>query len=213
MIILQRARGIGRPRLHWCPTGLFTFLPLHAACASERFGDSCSDYVVSSYTPTLTALLNARRDLVPVRFSERGALLVAEPAAPGLPKLVNAYEEVLLVAKMLSSMTTTIVGEAARGGQGASVAAVHEMLPSATILHLSCHGEQDVKDALQSGFYLRDGKLTIAHLVRSTLPDALFAFLSACETAKGDHVQPDQAIHLAAGVLHAGFRSVVATMW
>ena len=42
------------------------------------------------------------------------------------------------------------------------------------------------------------------------------AFLSACETAKGDSKTPDEAIHLAATLLFqlfAGFRGVVATMW
>jgi CHAT domain-containing protein len=41
----------------------------------------------------------------------------------------------------------------------------------------------------------------------------MFAFLSACETAKGDRSQPDQAVHLAASLLFCGFRSVIATMW
>jgi CHAT domain-containing protein len=45
------------------------------------------------------------------------------------------------------------------------------------------------------------------------LKDAVFAFLSACETAKGDTEQPDQAIHLAAAMLFVGFKSIVATMW
>jgi CHAT domain-containing protein len=39
------------------------------------------------------------------------------------------------------------------------------------------------------------------------------AFLSACETAKGDKTIPDEAMHLAATLLFAGFRGVVATMW
>jgi len=39
------------------------------------------------------------------------------------------------------------------------------------------------------------------------------AFLSACQTASGDHKLPEESIHLAAGMLIAGYRSVVATMW
>jgi CHAT domain-containing protein len=39
------------------------------------------------------------------------------------------------------------------------------------------------------------------------------AFLSACETARGDEKIPDEALHLAATPLSAGYRSVVATMW
>jgi CHAT domain-containing protein len=39
------------------------------------------------------------------------------------------------------------------------------------------------------------------------------AFLSACETAKGDNGTPDEAMHLAGVMLFAGFRSVIGTMW
>jgi CHAT domain-containing protein len=39
------------------------------------------------------------------------------------------------------------------------------------------------------------------------------AFLSACETAKGDEKSPDEAMHLAATMIFAGFRGVIATMW
>ncbi|KAJ7256330.1 hypothetical protein C8J57DRAFT_1650781 [Mycena rebaudengoi] len=39
------------------------------------------------------------------------------------------------------------------------------------------------------------------------------AFLSACETGKGDAKTPDEAMHLAASLLFAGFGGVIATMW
>ena len=45
------------------------------------------------------------------------------------------------------------------------------------------------------------------------LPNAQLAFLSACETAMGNQEQPDEAVHLAAGMLAAGFRDVIGTMW
>ena len=81
------------------------------------------------------------------------------------------------------------------------------------MLHLACHGIQDEIDALNSGFLLQDDILTIAKIMPLSLPNAFFAFLSACETAKGDINQPDQVIHLAAAMLFVGFKSVVATMW
>jgi CHAT domain-containing protein len=39
------------------------------------------------------------------------------------------------------------------------------------------------------------------------------AVLSACQTAKGDSKLPEEAIHLAVGMLMAGYGSVVGTMW
>jgi CHAT domain-containing protein len=43
--------------------------------------------------------------------------------------------------------------------------------------------------------------------------DAVLAFLSTCQTARGSERQPDQAVHLAASMLFCGFGSVIGTMW
>ena len=90
---------------------------------------------------------------------------------------------------------------------------VLENARDASVLHLACHGEQHPTNPLASGFVMRDAMLTVARLMDLNPPAAFLAFLSACETAKGDARQPDQAIHLAAAMLFAGFKSVVATMW
>jgi CHAT domain-containing protein len=95
----------------------------------------------------------------------------------------------------------------------AKASEVLRLLPEAGILHLACHGHQDAHDALKSGFVMSDRMLTVSELMGLRLPDASFAYLSVCETAKGDRLQPDQAIHLATTMLYVGFRSVVGTMW
>jgi CHAT domain-containing protein len=46
-----------------------------------------------------------------------------------------------------------------------------------------------------------------------TSEGAALAFLSACETAMGDDILPEEAVHLAAGMLAIGYRSVIGTMW
>jgi CHAT domain-containing protein len=86
-------------------------------------------------------------------------------------------------------------------------------LESAQFVHVASHGTQDPFKPLQSGLCLQDGILTVERLMKLDLKDAFFAFLSACETAKGDKKQPDQTIHLAATLLFTGFKSVVGTMW
>ena len=43
--------------------------------------------------------------------------------------------------------------------------------------------------------------------------DAELAFLSACQTATGDKKNPEESVHLAAGMLAVGFKGVVATLW
>jgi hypothetical protein len=83
----QRATGRAKPRLHWCATGDFAFLPIHAAGIYAGPEDSrvcCSDYVVSSYTPTLSALLNAQNKTPQIAPAHLNILAVAEDGSgPG----------------------------------------------------------------------------------------------------------------------------------
>jgi CHAT domain-containing protein len=67
--------------------------------------------------------------------------------------------------------------------------------------------------ALQSALFVHDGPLLLSTIASNRLPKADFAFLSACSTASGSGHLPDEAMHIAAGMLIAGFRSVIATMW
>jgi CHAT domain-containing protein len=90
---------------------------------------------------------------------------------------------------------------------------VLRLLPAATILHLACHGIQNAHEPLKSGFIVHDGMMEVADLMRLNLPNARLAFLSAFETAQGDMERPDEALHLAATMLYAGFKSVIGTMW
>ena len=57
----QSASGHARPRVWWCPVGLFALLPLHAAGQYSYDSNSAcgSDYVVSSYIPTVSSLNGA----------------------------------------------------------------------------------------------------------------------------------------------------------
>ncbi|KAG1752793.1 hypothetical protein EDB19DRAFT_2035383 [Suillus lakei] len=48
-------------RIWWCPTAEFTLLPLHAAGPYEPHSRNFSHFYISSYTPTLAALIRARQ--------------------------------------------------------------------------------------------------------------------------------------------------------
>jgi CHAT domain-containing protein len=138
--------------------------------------------------------------------------LVAEKRAQesylsNINQVVAEVESVAVVAQAnfvdtvyLISNSTTVSGTCAA-------------MEAANIVHLACHGIQDRTEATKSSFCLGDGRLTIAKLMELKLEKAFLAFLSACETAKGDAEQPDQAMHLAAAMLFTGFKSVIATMW
>jgi hypothetical protein len=213
----QRATGRAKPRLHWCATGDFAFLPIHAAGIYTGPEDShvcCSDYVVSSYTPTLSALLNAQNKAPQTAPAHLNMLAVAEDGSgPG-----SKVSQLFFVEPEL-----TCVRDAAEASghdcsvdliaKHATVDGVAERIQTAHFVHLACHGTQDQASALKSGFYLGNKLLTVSELMDLNLNKAWFAYLSACETAKSDTDQPDQVVHLTAAMLHAGFKSVVATMW
>jgi CHAT domain-containing protein len=191
--------------LWWCPTGPLTFLPLHAAGLYNQ--DIVSDYVISSYTPTLNALLTP----IPHMAPDFKVLVAIQPEAPGLATLTCAHSELLEIEKVFQHDTLFKLGV---GGVPASVHNVLSLLSDVSIAHFACHGQQDISDPLKSGLILESGnKLEISRFMEKRLPKASLVFLSACETAMGDENLPDEAMHLAASMLFIGFHGAVATMW
>jgi CHAT domain-containing protein len=173
--------------------------------------ESASDYIESSYIPTLSALSKSRADWSPVPCDKLAGILAACRDSPGWSLLDSVAREIEVTntcfkdasahVMHLSSPSTTVQGlREALENQGAH------------ILHLACHGLQ-AESPLDSALLLSDGRLTIQDLMCIRLPDAVLAFLSACQTAKGSEDLPDQAVHLAASMLFCGFRSVIGTMW
>jgi CHAT domain-containing protein len=80
-------------------------------------------------------------------------------------------------------------------------------------VHFACHATQNVSDPTQSAFHLHDGTLDLATITQKPLKHAELAFLSACQTATGDEDLSEEAVHLAAGMIMAGYPRVIATTW
>lgn len=98
-------------------------------------------------------------------------------------------------------------------GGDLTVDACLDHLEEFSSVHFACHGYQNPEDPLQSRFYFHTGTLTLAAILQKNLKNADVAFLSACQTSTGDENLPEEAVHLAAGMLAAGYRRVVASMW
>jgi hypothetical protein len=147
------------PRVWWCPTGPLTVLPLHTAGRHSDHADGCTvlDRVVSSYTPTLRALLEARRPDREQDATDRDLdrlLLVDVPDLPGLATIDNAAERAALLEAFPEDRRTVL--DTAQ----ATPEAVRAALPDYRWVHFSCHGDQDLKDPSHGGLLLRDGVLT-----------------------------------------------------
>ena len=128
------------------------------------------------------------------------------PENIALPSL-NTNEEAKYIRTSFRSHADVLETEAA------TVEAVLEGMRTYHWVHFACHGIQDDKDRSNSRFCLHGGSLTLSKLMSESLPSAQLAVLSACQTAVGDKELPEEAVHLAAGMLNAGYKSVVGTMW
>ena len=171
--------------------------------------ESVSDYVVSSYTPTIGALLNAT-PRVPESFKMLVAIQRDQPQVPGYTALEYTAHELEKIEDRVPADWLVRLGIP---GAPASVETVLSQLPTASIAHFACHGEQNALNPLDSALILEDGQLKVSEIMQHPLHEALLAVLSACQTAMGDENLPDEVIHLRATLLFAGFRGVVATMW
>lgn len=173
--------------------------------------------MVSSYTPTVTALLDSAAQN-PTSFKMTA---VIQPDAPKFSQnyaaLPGSRVELQKIAARVPAKWLTALGDTT----SATVATALLHLRKASIVHFASHGNQDIKHPLDSALILSDGPLKVSDIMRKSEDDTTeeirksmsLAFLSACETAKGDENTPDEAIHLAATLMFAGFRGVVATMW
>jgi CHAT domain-containing protein len=169
---------------------------------------------VSSYTPTLAALERAQQGTGTIPVSKAKVLLIAAERTddPTLPVLRYVKEEIDSIKSVADTASVGI--DAPPISSSTSVSAqIAGSFHSAQFVHFACHGLQHSTEPLKSAFCLSDGRLTVEQLMDSNIKGAFCAFLSACETARGDEEQPDQIIHLAATMLFMGFRSVVGTMW
>ena len=137
-------------------------------------------------------------------------LAVIQSATPGQAVLGGTTQEFRRITQRSSDVNIPLNSLLA---DGATVSAVTGALPEYSVVHFACHGIQDLREPLNSGLVLHDNRLTLSKLMHTRLPNAQLAFLSACETAQGEEDYPDEAVHVAAGMLAAGFRDVIGTMW
>ncbi|KAH9962712.1 CHAT domain-containing protein [Lactifluus volemus] len=192
-------------RVWWCPTSVFCHLPLHAMGpipSNDGITRYFSDLYISSYTPTLSALIESRKPGGKIS-GKPSILLVAQPES-----LRHALPEIWAIQSLDTTVTSLI-------SKKATPCSVVEGLRHHQFSHFVCHGNLDPGKPFNTSLELYGGQqLTLLEIVRSRLPTAEFAFLSACHTAGVTEKSiADEALHLTAAMQYCGFRSVVGTMW
>ena len=204
---------MNRKRIWWCPTGPLVSLPIHAAGVygqGKKPGSCISDFVVSSYTPNISTLLDKFEQKPNNKTSSR-VLILSQPNTPCLIAIPGARSEThALRDRLRSKGIEALLLE----DDHATVSRVTEEMPKHNWVHFAGHAVQDEGNPLKSGIILHDGRLDFAGLFATDkMPYAAHAFLSGCQTSTGDQRMPDEGLHLASAMLVVGYRSVVATMW
>ncbi|KAH9040402.1 CHAT domain-containing protein [Lactarius pseudohatsudake] len=183
--VIARLRHLGVPeqsRIWWCPTSVFCSLPLHAMGpipSEDREKRYFLDLYVCSYTPTLSALIQSRNHNPDSRSLGRPSLLLVAQTNASLPTVKGEVQVIQGLRDNTNTEVTSLISEAA------TPAAVIDGFRHHQFVHFACHGTLEAGKPFEAGFELHgDERLTLLEIVRSHLPTAELAFLSACHTAE-----------------------------
>ncbi|MGW5741638.1 CHAT domain-containing protein [Amycolatopsis sp. NPDC003861] len=199
-----------RRRVWWCPTGMVTVLPIHAAgryrkTTGDELPETVLDHVVPSYVPTLRTLLEP-----PAAPGNQRMLAVGVADTPGQAFLEAATDEARAAAAVFRDSTLLLDADATRSRLLAELTR-HDWF------HFAGHGRQDTYSmesaCLMSHDHARTGGVGFADLRAARTGRAQLAYLGACESSSGRLTLPDEAMHLAGALLAAGFDRVVAANW
>jgi ankyrin repeat protein/CHAT domain-containing protein len=200
------------PRLWWIPSGLLGLLPLHAA-SLKGYKKYVSDYVVSSYCPSVTALVCARKNGSP-KLTMRRAVLAAMPTTPGCGALVSAEQELDGISATLPDTLAVVKLKQPRHAD------IVKHIQSCSIFHFAGHCKSDKENPANGCLITQDWQtqpLTIQDILGLELQakePAWLAYLSACSTAVNHETNIyEESVDLASAFQLSGFRHVVCSLW
>ncbi len=98
-------------------------------------------------------------------------------------------------------------------GAQATYQAVTAVMPSSALIHVCAHAVADPFQPSLGYIELADRDLTIDEISRLILPRTWLTYLSACSTAEGSDLLPDEALTIAAAFGVAGCPHVIASLW
>lgn len=201
-----------RPHVWWSPLGEFALLPVHAAGIhprrkpqiNQRKNDpskwpNMHERVISSYLPTIL-LVDSHPE------AENGPLdTVLHVSVDPSEQLISLEDERQVIDNALPQAHINHLFD-----DNATISAFRAALPECTLLHVSAHGWLDRNDSFEAGIDLFDGRFTLRDLAASRADKGQLAVLLTCNSASGDFMTPNEALHVAGAAQQAGFKEVVA---
>lgn len=217
-------------RLWWVSSGPLGLLPLHAAGKGVKHPfENTYAHVISSYTPSFSALHFARQCQKRVKITLPKAALITMPHTPGGLGDLATEAESQAIREAFAALNTGEEHLTELCQPNAEEVLQRVRRSGIDIFHFACHAEPDLNDPSKAALLF--GKDPSAHE-----PDLLpvkelrrydgesasehnkrafrLAYLSACCTAQQyDMRLIDENIHLAAAFQLSGFPSVIGTLW
>ncbi len=185
----------GRRQLVIVPHDVLHYVPFHALVGSE--GPLIDRFCVS-YAPSASVFSLCRAKGT---SAGRGALVlgVADERAPLIRREAEAVAEILPEATLFL-------------GEEASEENLRHHGTGARVVHLATHGYFRRDNPMFSAIQLGTSRLSLFDLYDLEL-DADLVVLSGCGTGLVEVTAADELVGLARGLLYAGARSVLVTLW
>lgn len=177
------------------PHGILHYVPFHALFDGRQY---LMDRFTVSYAPS-AAVYRICQARPPSPHQDSLVLAMSDGHAPHIASEAAEVCRVLPRARLFT-------GEEARADRLRSAGA------SARVVHVATHGFFRRDNPMLSSVRLAGGDLTLADLYTLTL-DADLVTLSGCGTGLSAVLGGDELVGLMRGLLHAGARSVLLTMW
>ncbi len=174
--------------------------PLHAIpFAALHDGRAyLGERITSSVAPSATAFVQAMHQ-APAKATGALILGVPDPRAP-------------LIAAEVRGVAARLKGAVVLEGAAATRQRFAECAGGARLLHLATHGRFRADNPAFSSLELIDGPVTLQDLQHVHL-DADLVTLSGCGTGRSVVVGGDELFGLSRGLLRAGARSLIVSLW
>ena len=177
------------------PHELLHYVPFHALFDGERYLIDC---FTVSYAPSASIFAQCRRK----HANKTGpCLLMGVPDA----QTPCIFEELQAVARILPQAEVFL-------GRNACEKVLREKGPKSRLIHIATHGFFRRDAPMLSGIRLGDSFLTLTDLYHLRL-QADQVTLSGCSTGLNVIAPGDEVIGLMRGLLFAGARSLLLTLW
>ena len=182
------------------PHGILHYLPFQAMHDGRQY---LIEQCALSYSPSATVL----------KFT-------MEKTALGTGKILvfaNPTGDLAFAEEEARQIVASLPGTTLRSGRAATETLFKKRGGEFDIIHLAAHGRYEAREPLDSAVVLggdgvNDGNLRAAELFSISL-NASLVTLSACETGLSARRTGDELIGLQRGLIFAGARSVVSSLW